>query len=351
MHLRKSYTLAAILLFAGMASAQNLPTFSGLMFGDYYYNYQNHTQSLKTVNGFDYRRIYLTTDYNISDGFSARFRLESDPTASDLGTTSRSVADTTGNTNGKLSVMVKDAYLDWKSLIPNGHVIFGLQGTPNINMAEGIFGYRSLEKTIQDLHSVSASRDLGISASDKFSDALSAGLLIGNNNSNNGNFANSYGKYKRSYLYFQINPVKEFTILIDGDYFSQYTTGLEYYGKTGDVIVNYANSDFSLGVQGFTQGIDHKGVKSGTLSQDGVSLNGWVALVDNLRLVARYDNYNPNTAAHTSLASSSQNFLLGALDWSVRKNVHIMPNFEYTHYAFGGVKDDITLRGTFFFTF
>jgi len=239
--LRKSYLFAAILLFAGVASAQNLPKFSGLMFGDYFYNLQNHTKSQKFVGDFDYRRIYLTTDYDISDGFSARFRLESDPSASDLGTTSRSNADTTGNTNGKLSVMVKDAFLDWKSLIPNGHLMIGLQGTPNINMAEGIFGYRSLEKTIQDLHGVSASRDLGVSVSDKFSDAFSGGLLIGNNNGNSGNFTNNFGYYKRGYLYFQVNPVKEFTILIDGDYFSQYSAGLENYGKTGDVIINYAN--------------------------------------------------------------------------------------------------------------
>jgi hypothetical protein len=334
------------------------------MFGDYYYNVENHTQSLKTVNGFDYRRIYLTTDYNISDGFAARFRLESDPSASDLGTTTigpaKSPNDTTGNTNGKLTVMVKDAYLDWKSLIPNGHVIFGLQGTPDINMAEGIFGYRSLEKTIQDLHSVSASRDLGISASDKFSDAITAGILIGNNNSNSGNFAPNFGKYKRGYLYFQIKPMNELTILLDGDYFSQFTTGLENYGKTGDVIVNYVTTSFSIGVQGFMQGVDHKGTNglgasnNSTLVQEGVSINGWVELIDNLRLVARFDNWNPNTSAHTSVTGSAQNFLLGALDWSVAKNVHIMPNFEYTHYSVYNTKgdpNDIVGRATFYFTF
>jgi len=337
-HLRKIYTLAAILLFAGMASAQNLPKFSGLMFGDYYYNYQNDQAAQKTVNGFDYRRIYLTTDYNIADGFAARFRLESDPTASTFA-------------NNKLSVMVKDAYVDWTTLIPSGHAIFGLQGTPDINMAESIFGYRSLEKTIQDYNGISSSRDLGISASDKFSDAFTAGLLIGNNSGNAQPNPTTNYKEKRGYVFFKINPVNELTILIDGDYFSQAFLPLEQYGKTGDVIVNYANSDFSFGVQGFAQGIDHAGKANGTLSKDGVSINGWVGLVDNLRLVARFDSYNPNTVAHTSQATSVQNFLLGALDWSVKSNVHLMPNLEYRHYSVGGVANDVTLRGTLYFTF
>ncbi|MGO9481181.1 MAG: hypothetical protein ACLP05_05310 [Candidatus Kryptoniota bacterium] len=337
MYLRKFFTLAAVLLMAGMASAQNMPKFSGLMFGDYYYNYQNDNQAMKTVNGFDYRRIYLTTDYNIADGFAARFRLESDPTASVLG-------------NNKLSVMVKDAYVDWNALIPDGHAIFGLQGTPDINMAESIFGYRSLEKTIQDYNGISASRDLGVGVSEKFSDAFSGGVLIGNNSSNSQPTPTTNYKEKRGYLFLQFKPVNELTILLDGDYFSQAFLPLEQDGKTGDIIVNYANSDFSLGVQGFAQGIDHD-YGSTTLSRDGISINGWVGLVENLRLVARFDSYDPNTAAHTSQATSVQNFALGALDWAVKSNVHLMPNIEYRHYSIGGVANDITLRGTVYFSF
>ena len=34
----------------------------------------------KDLNGFQFRRIYFTTDYAIDETFSARFRLESDQT-------------------------------------------------------------------------------------------------------------------------------------------------------------------------------------------------------------------------------------------------------------------------------
>jgi len=88
--------------------------------------------------------------------------------------------------------------------------------------------------------------------------------------------------------------------------------------------------------------------------QDGISVNGWVALVDNLRLVARYDNYDPNTASHTTVTGSDQTLVVGALDWSVRKNVHIMPNIEYTHYSIGnaaGDQNDFVARATLYFSF
>lgn len=344
MHLRKIYTLAAFLLLVGMASAQNLPKFSGLFFGDYYYilnhdaaNTVNPTSNYgvagalqKDMQAFTYRRIYLTADYDVAQDFSARFRLESDPSASNLG-------------NGKLSTMVKDAFINWKNVTDGGNIIIGLQGTPDINMAEGIFGYRSLEKTIQDLHGISASRDLGVSYNQKFSDAFTAGLLLGNNSGN----SVPTTKYKATYLYLQFNPMKELTILLNGQYNG---VGVSTYNRAGDVIVNYANSSFSLGAQYFMDGINNAG--GSTTKKNGLSLNGWVGLMDNLRLVARYDMYTPNAdTKNTSYATSVQNLILGALDWSVRKNVHLMPNVEYVAYGLSGSSADVIARATFYISF
>jgi len=330
--------LCAIFTFAGLLQAQNLPKFSGLMFGDYYYNVQFHDQTQKDVNAFEYRRIYLTADYTIADGIWSRFRLESDPTASNL-------------SNNKLSTMVKDAFLDFKN-VGDGDLVLGLQGTWNINMAEGIFGYRSLEKTIQDLHGISASRDLGVSITQKFSDEISSGFLLGNNTGNNGSLFgqtnSSQARFKSAYLFFQIKPVNQLTILLDGQYAGAPSSK---YIKTGDLIVNYANSNFGIGVQGFLNAIDHGESNGSTLKRNGISFNGWFALMDNLRLVGRYDSYDPNTTNRSSLANSSQTLIIGALDWAIRKNVHIMPNIEYTHYAFANTKDDVVARVTYFFSF
>ncbi len=355
MHLRKIYTLAAILLCAGMASAQNMPKFSGLFFGDYYYvvnhdaaNTVNPTSTLgnagllqKGMGAFDYRRIYLTTDYDISQDFTSRFRLESDPSASSLGA---------GNNTGKMSVMVKDAFINWKNVTDGGNIIIGLQGTPQINMAEGIFGYRSLEKTIEDLHGISASRDLGVSFNQKFSDSFTGGLLVGNGSSN----SVPTNRYKAAYLYLQFNPMKEFTILLNGQYNG---TGIDVFNRTGDVIVNYANSDFSLGAQYFLNGINTAG--GATTKKNGLSVNGWVGLMSNLRLVLRYDMYTPNgdlkntttIAVPSPYPYSTQSLILGALDWTVEKNVHLMPNVETVSYGGSGTTADLLARATFYISF
>ncbi len=334
--------------FANLTNAQNLPKFSGLFFGDYYYvvnhdnaNPVNPTSTLgnagqleKSLGMFDYRRIYLTADYNIAQDFSARFRLESDPSASSLGG---------GNKTGKYSTMVKDAFINWKNVTSGGNIIIGLQGTPQINMAEGIFGYRPLEKTIEDLHGISSSRDLGVSYNQVFSDQFKAGLLIGNN-SGNGVPTN---KYKAAYLYLQFNPVKEFTILLNGQYNSG-TAGLN--NRIVDIIVNYANSSFSIGGQYFANGLS---TDAGTLQRNGLSLNAWVALSDNLRLVARYDNYVPTTGSTKNLtySTSTQSLVMGALDWRVEKHVHLMPNVESVSYGKSGSTADVLARATFYISF
>jgi len=339
----------ALLLFAGVTSAQNLPKFSGLFFGDYYYVLQhdpanpiNPTSNLgsagvlqKDFQAFSYRRIYLTTDYDFAQDFSARFRLESDPSASSLGS---------NNNSGKLSVMIKDAFIKWNNVTDGGNIIIGVQNTPNINMVEAIFGYRPLEKTIQDLHGVSTSRDLGISYNQKFSEQLIAGLFVANNSSNNV----PSNRYKVAYLYLQLNPVKEITILVDGQYNG---AGVDLFNRTADVAINYGNSAFSLGAQYFLNGINVAG--GSTLKRNGLSLNGWVGLIENLRLVTRYDIYTPNSdTKNTSAATSTQNLLIGALDWSVRKNVHLMPNIELVSYGWSGIKNnDILARATFYITF
>lgn len=319
------YALLTMLFMVASALAQNSPRFSGLMFGDYYYNIKNHDPAQNDMQAFDYRRIYLTADYDISNGFTSRFRFESDPGASTL-------------QNGKLSVMIKDAYLDWKSLIENGHIIFGVQGTWNINLTEAIFGYRSLEKTIQDLHGISSSRDMGISISKNFSPLFSAGVLVGNN-SGNGLWTN---RYKRGYLYIQYKPVKEMTILIDGDYAGAPSNK---YLRTGDIVLAYTNNSYSIGLQAYMQSKDHSQTDGSTMSSYGISLNGWARLVDNLRLVARFDHWDPNT----KISNDSQNLIIVAFDYTISNNVHIMPNLETTTYA--GMKSDVSLRGTFYFTF
>jgi hypothetical protein len=336
----------AILIVAGLfllaqGSLLAQVKFSGLMFGDYYFMADNHDPTQKNVGAFEYRRIYLTADYTVADDMWARFRMESDPTASNLG-------------NNKLSTMVKDAFLDWKNAVGTGDLVIGLQGTWNINMAEGIFGYRPLEKTIQDLHGISASRDMGVSLTQKFSDQFSAGFLLGNNTGNGGTLYNqpntSPTRYKSGYLFLQY-AASGLTVLVDGQYAS---AAASHNMTTFDGIVNYATSQFSIGAQGFVNTAGKANPDGSDMSRNGISLNGWLGLMDNVRIVLRYDNYVANSSStykNTSIATSTQSFILAGLDFAARKNVHFMPNIEYTTYGLSGSKADVVYRLTYFFSF
>ncbi|MGB9772910.1 MAG: hypothetical protein ACP5JH_08510 [Bacteroidota bacterium] len=322
----KFCALLAVLVITRTAfTQQTIPGFSGLMFGDYYYNFRSSNQSFKNMHGFQYRRIYLTADYDVAKNFTARFRLESDPSTSNLG-------------NGKLSVTMKDAYLDWKEPYPGCNIVIGLQGTWSINTAEEIFGYRSLEKTIQDLHGISDPRSLGVSLTQKFSDVLAASLLIGNPPKAEPN------KYKRAYVMLRFKPASDFDLVVDGDY-----SGVPEKKniKTAEIIANYGNKVVSLGVQAYMQTIDSGQVDGTTLTSYGISLNGWVSLIEGLRLVARYDSWD----ADAKTRDDAQDLIIAALDFAARKNVHFIPNIEIVMYENSALKVDVTVRATVYFTF
>ena len=93
-------SLTIIVLGLNVASAQlNTPKFSGLIFGDYFYNASSRNSSNKDLNGFQFRRVYITTDYTLSDNFVSRFRLD----ANEL--------NDSPTEGGKIGVIVKDAWL------------------------------------------------------------------------------------------------------------------------------------------------------------------------------------------------------------------------------------------------
>ena len=131
-------------------------------------------------NGFDYRRMYLTADYTLSEEFSGRARLEAASQPVDS------------------APFVKDLYLKWKGAIADGHdLIFGVQSPPSYTLSEKIWGYRSLEKTIMDRNKIVSSRDMGVQAAGKLTQAgnLKYAVMVGNNNSVRG----EDDKYKRVY--------------------------------------------------------------------------------------------------------------------------------------------------------
>jgi len=323
--MKKIYTISIMLvLFAAINFAQEVKDkvkFSGLMFGDYFYNISNVDGNQQNLNGFQFRRIYFTADIAVAESFDARFRTETDQSAN----------SNTGG--GKLGVMVKDAYLKWKGIFSGSDLVLGISPTPAFDISENAWGYHSLEKTIMDLNGIVSSRDFGVDLKGKIINdgTVNYWIKIANNSSN----GPESDKYKRYYALVQVKPVDGLQATVYYDYAAKADVN-DAFDKTSKpnnvfvaaVFLNYQlKSDFAFGFEAFSRNIQNGYKTTGALIDQktmGFSLWAWVSLVDNFRLVARYDSYDPNT----DLDNDKTTLLLAGLDYKIAKNVSIIPNVE-----------------------
>ena len=314
---------------------------SGLMFGDLFYNVNSLDSSKKDVNGFNFRRIYITADYTISERFSSRFRMES------------------SITNGQnIGVFVKDAWLKWKDIFKGSNLVIGMSPTPAFDVSEGEWGYRSLEKTILDYFGIVSSRDIGIDLMGKFDEkgSVKYWLKIGNGSGNKP----ETDKYNRYYGMLQFNPTDNFIITIYGDYNSMPQKKDVYDGqmKNNSAFVAAGFIDFkqgktfSVGAEGFLKSQQNNfSAAGGALeSQSGFGISVWAKalLQDNIGIVGRYDIYDPNS--DETAKNDTQGLIIAAVDFKVDPNVSVMPGIE-VHTLQGAKDSDITPRVTFYWGF
>ncbi len=340
----RSICTLIFLFFSVITNAQSLPKFSGLMFGDFFYNASHNNPADKDLNGFQFRRIYATADYSINENFNTRFRLEADQSAN---------SNTPGN---KLGVMVKDAWLQWKNIFNGSHLIFGISPTPAFEIAEGVWENRFLEKTMLDYWGVVSSRDFGIDLKGNLQKdgSIKYWLKLGNNSSN----APENNKYKRVYGLIEFHPIQQLTITVYGDYASSAKVydQVEFADKSTNSFVasffaGYKEENFSVGAEGFLRN-KQNGFRQNNfsalenLNSHGISVWSNYRINSDLKIVGRYDLFEPNS----NLESDGNSLILFALDYMPAERIHVSPNVEIKTYEKGG-DDDIVPRVTFFWEF
>ena len=143
--MKKMLALSTLLILLGLSISVGQGKFGGYMFADYYYNVSRdasfgsaapansalsaNSPGATAMQAFQMRRVYFTYDNDISDQFTARFRLEVDQAAN--------------ASNGKIGSFVKDAYLKWKNIFSGSDLILGIQPPPAYEVSEAAWGYRS----------------------------------------------------------------------------------------------------------------------------------------------------------------------------------------------------------------
>lgn len=349
-------TTAILFLFLSIPlflTGQEQPVkISGYMFGDYFYNVSRDTSlasqsnvangGAQDLNGFQFRRIYLTFDNQISTVYSVRLRLE--------GTTGAPV--------------IKDAFLRWKGIFSGSDLFFGIQPTPAFEVSESYWGYRSLEKTILDLRGFVASRDFGVSVKGNIlSDgSLKYWVLYGNNS----NIGAETDKYKRLYAHIDMTPLDKFRLTLYADYKMQ--SGLNDPNSTATppatlgrnvlssaLFLGYAEKGkYSIGAEAIYQ-ISDNGYVHGAApvvvddkNAAGVSLFGTFVLNEEISILGRYDYFDPNTSSAAKY--DARNFLIAGVNWNAAPNVSIIPNvivetYENVQTATGSRAIDPSLTG------
>ena len=360
----KTFIIALVCLFSFQflfAQGESGGKISGYMFGDYFYNAARDTglSSLsnvvnggkKDLNGIQFRRIYFTYDYNISENFSSRFRLEADQSAH--------------TSDGKVGVFVKDAYLKWKNIFKGSDFIFGFQPTPAFQVSEDIWGNRFLEKTILDLRGAVSSRDLAVSLKGKIDNEgmFKYWVMIGDGSGNRP----ETDKYKRFYGHLQFTPVKQFTATLYADLkarpkiddpasTSNPPETIANNDLTYSLFLSYAEKDiYAIGVEGFlTQrqnGLISKGLikdRSGL----GLSIFGSYNFSQEVAIVGRFDRYDPNI--DSNFKGDSRNWFIFSLNYKPVDKVTISPNvIVETYESINGRSIDasVTPRITFYYSF
>lgn len=303
----------------------------GYVFGDYYY--KTHADSLgrgtgeysglkENANAFEFRRIYLGYDYQISEKFSAELLLSHEKNY---------------DANSNRTVFIKSANVRWKNILPKNDLVIGQSASPAWPLlTEKIWSYRSVEKMPEDIHKLGNSNDVGIALQGKIDSAGNFGynLLVGNGTTSKA----ETDVFKKFYGEVYVKFFKQKLIL---DLYADFERKqLKPYGKdysTYKIFLAYQTKRFTIGVEGYYQFQDFIPYdENADVTPFGVSFFSRTNIVpDKLNIFLRMDTYNPDIDGGPYIYKSKEAFYAAGIDYLPDKNIHIIPNVWYASYYTG----------------
>ena len=341
-------------------------------------------------NTFHFRRIYLGYDYNISKKFAAELLLAAEDNFPAFNPPSSGSVSGDELLNNKLNFYIKLANIRWRNIWKGTDFIFGQVSTPTFALlSEKIWSYRSIERTIADIRRT-PSYDLGAALQGTFDPKTKNygyNLMIGNGTSakpastsfkwlygdvyaylfNKKVVVDFYADYLRTN--WNLNPMLDRSRQMLKGYIAFNSTATAKNGMN-------PGSGYTIGVEVFVNNLKNDlfatkiagGVDTINNSATGASFYFHGDIVKSkLRFFTRVDMYNPmkkinngiynkyvgNTgnyndnsytmtfngngtptaATATGDETYKQTFITAGLDYMPEKNIHVMPNIWYEHYA------------------
>ncbi len=299
---RVSYAVVFHLFVGTIISAAQAQTVDvgGRAFLDYFYIVSSPIEADEGYHGFTYRRLYLTTDFSLSDDFRGRARLEAND----------------GTTGPKGPVpFIKDLFLTW--VYSGDHsATLGITPPPAFRVAESVWRYRSLEKTIHDFQGIVSSRDFGI----RFDGPISPGgmLRYAAMLSNNSGTQTETDRYKRVYAELAAYPTTRLSFSVGADH-AGYDGPIESSTRVSG-FAGYTTDVIRLGLEGYWFNVDHDtAIETENI---GVSLFGSVNLAPEWEMVGRVDR----TRDELPGADRYETFILAGVSYSPNEFVRLIPN-------------------------
>lgn len=374
----------------------------GYTFGDFYYNaHADKTnrgpESMyngvpQYRNAFQFRRLYLGYDYDITKKFKAEVLLASEPNANTGVNGTTAIQNGDNLVDNKMSFWIKNFNLRVRDIWAGTDFVIGEMGTPGFalnepgtngpnSLSETTWAYRSIEKTVTDFHK-NNSYDVGAALQGTFDPAtknFGYVFMVGNNsqasllsasNANTGFFKIFYGDIWAKFLN------QKLLVDIYADYLKTsgnstvtnavITGGLPVGMQEHNmfkIFASYATKPITIGVEAYTQKFQNGVVNSGTVNPTAAApvaagsvtvedataqaLSIWVRgpIAKNWNYFARFDTYNPDTKFNkdnnypvtlTNYGAYSpaykETFYTAGIDYNPTKNVHFEPNIWLINY-------------------
>ena len=409
------------------ASVPNSGRIWGLTFSDYYFKAHADSSQRGGANqyagvpqsrsAFQFRRIYLGYDYNIAKNFAAELVLAAEDNFNSGNPVSTGTPAQSGDllADNKLGFYIKIANVRWKNIWKGTDFVFGQSATPTFAlMSEKIWSYRSVEKTITDVHKTS-SYDFGAALQGTFDPAtknFGYNVLVANGNGAKHESDNFKWFYGEVYGYFLD---KKLVVDLYSDYNRlNWASNWHHSRQMNKLFIAYNSAasakggmvpatGYTIGVEGFVNNLKNDnfatkiagGVDTLSTVASGLSVFVHGDIIKNkLRFFARYDAFNPlnkvdnnkynkylgqagagyadntyksnsNPNGAASIATNDETyksqFISAGLDFMPAKNIHIMPNIWYASYASQlaspastsvvANNNDLVFRTTFYYVF
>ncbi len=348
-------------------------------------------------NAFQFRRIYLGYDYEITKKFRAEVLLASEPNANTAVSGATTISNSDNLADNKMAFYIKNFNLRYGNLWNGTDLVVGEMGTPGFSvnqpgtngpssLSETTWGYRFIERTLSDFHKTNA-YDIGAALQGTFDPAtknFGYVAMVGNNsqagllsaaNANTGFYKIFYGDLWGKFLN------KALVVDIYADYVKTAPATSAIGPQSHGIFKGFAAytmPKLTIGIEAYTQKIA-QGVtnKTTNLPEDATvnAISIWVKgpiIKNKLGFFARYDGYNPDTEFNTANSYSGntnfgnyspttkEKFYTAGLDFTPAKNVHFSPNIWLVDYTdqrasatAGYVSPDHTLvyRATFYYVF